>query len=247
MATRRAKPKPPTNAPRAPRGRVAPRRSPATNPARRALATEDTCQRLLTTAGEVFARRGFRDATVREISALAGANLAAVNYHFGDKKGLYAAVIAWGHRAGGPLPTDEAGTIADPREALRVYCRAFVRKILDHRKPEWHGKLMAREMADPTEALDEMVRVMIRPHWERLSAIVAAILGPAASPQRVCVATQSITAQMVFFAHARAVLDRLFPSDDWSPASIDARADAVAEFSLAALLRLLDASAGGAS
>lgn len=199
------------------------------------VSNEDTQHRLLMTAGEVFARRGFRDSTVREISTLAGANLAAVNYHFGDKKGLYHAVIACGQEAAGPMPADEAAGISDPREALRVYCRAFLRRILDHRKPEWHSKLMAREMAEPTEALDEMVKMMIRPHWERLGAIVGAILGPAASPRLVRLATQSITSQMVFYAHARPVLDRLFPAEEWSPASIERRGEDVAAFSLAAL------------
>ncbi|MFA6045997.1 MAG: CerR family C-terminal domain-containing protein [Phycisphaerales bacterium] len=187
------------------------------------------------TAGEVFARRGFRDATVREISTLAGANLAAVNYHFGDKKGLYSAVIACGLTSGEAFPPAEFAIEAPAEEKLRAYCRAFVRKILDHRKPEWHSKLMAREMAEPTEALDEMVEMMIRPHWERLSGIVSEILGVATSPELVRVATRSITAQMVFFVHARPVLERLFPGEPWSPASIDERGDEVAAFSLAAL------------
>ena len=48
----------------------------------------NTRQRVLEAAGEVFAERGFRAATVREICQRAKANLAAVNYHFGDKERL---------------------------------------------------------------------------------------------------------------------------------------------------------------
>ena len=52
-----------------------------------------TRDKVLAQAGEVFAEKGFRKATVREIAARAGANLNAVNYYFGDKQGLYRAVI----------------------------------------------------------------------------------------------------------------------------------------------------------
>lgn len=200
-----------------------------------ARASEATRRRLIMSAGPVFARRGYREATVREICATARANVAAVNYHFGGKKGLYHAVIAWGHQTGEALPKDQAALVDEPREALRVFCVAFVKKILSRAKPEWHGKLMAREMAEPTQALDEMVRVMIRPHWERLSIIVAEILGPGVSAERVRQCTQSVISQLVFLSHARPVLHRLFPQEDWSEGSAEERGRAIAAFSLAAL------------
>jgi AcrR family transcriptional regulator len=55
---------------------------------------EGTRARLLDAAGEVFAARGFRGATMREIAERARANLASAHYHFGSKEELYLAVAS---------------------------------------------------------------------------------------------------------------------------------------------------------
>ena len=52
-----------------------------------------TRKSLLDAACEIFARKGFRDTTIAEISKRAGTNIAAVNYHFSSKETLY--VEAW--------------------------------------------------------------------------------------------------------------------------------------------------------
>jgi len=54
----------------------------------------ETKDRLLDAAEELFAERGVAETSLREITTLAKANLAAVNYHFGGKDGLLEAVFA---------------------------------------------------------------------------------------------------------------------------------------------------------
>ena len=54
---------------------------------------QDTRERLLDAAERLFARFGFEGASLRQITGEAGANLAAVNYHFGSKQELVRAVI----------------------------------------------------------------------------------------------------------------------------------------------------------
>lgn len=56
--------------------------------------TRDTKARLLDAAEADFAAHGFQGATLRAITTTAEANLAAVNYHFGSKEQLFAAVFA---------------------------------------------------------------------------------------------------------------------------------------------------------
>ena len=52
-----------------------------------------TRDRLIEAAAGVFAERGYRGATMREIAERAGANLAAAHYHFGSKLDLYRDVV----------------------------------------------------------------------------------------------------------------------------------------------------------
>src|SRR5438128_3043834 len=57
-----------------------------------------TRDQILQTAGMVFAERGHAHATSKEICERAGTNVAAVNYHFGSRDGLYEAVLIEAHR-----------------------------------------------------------------------------------------------------------------------------------------------------
>ena len=53
-----------------------------------------TKERILDSAERLFAEQGFAGASMRAITTAAGANLAAVNYHFGSKESLIDAVFA---------------------------------------------------------------------------------------------------------------------------------------------------------
>ena len=87
----------------------------------------ETRSRLLEAAGEVFAEHGFRRATVREICRRAGANIAAVNYHYRDKEGLYHAVMdEWLAAAVQKYPPlENLPTDAAPERKLRAFVRSF--------------------------------------------------------------------------------------------------------------------------
>lgn len=201
----------------------------------------DTCtrQRLIEEAGEVFAQEGFRHATVREICRRAGANVAAVNYHFGSKEGLYAAVVEYAKCcADDPKPDLEQAR--DPAQRLRLFVTHFMRRILDEGRPAWHGQIMLREMADPTPALDQIVRKAVRPQWDLLVEIISE-LAPGAPRGDVERAAASVIGQCVLYRNCSPIVERLVPA---SSRKIDAIASHIAEFSLAGVRGVLGSARG---
>ena len=203
---------------------------------RAARGDERTRSRLLARAAELFADRGFDGVTVREICRAAGANVAAVNYHFGDKRALYGEVVAVAIRA-----MREAGAAAmqapegaRAEERLRVYVRAFLERLTSREQGAWIHRLMTRELEAPTPALDRVVEEVLRPRIAYLASLVAQLLGCPASDARVGRAVASIQGQCLLYRN-HAVVTRLLPRWQPTPERLDALADHIARFSLAGI------------
>jgi AcrR family transcriptional regulator len=198
-----------------------------------------TKQRLLEVAGAVFAEHGFKNATVREICKHAGANVAAINYHFGDKQGLYSATLRYWIReslAKYPpnLGVDDSAT---PEQKLHAYVRSFFWRIFDEGRPSWYGKLMAREMIDPTHALDECAQETMKPIAELLRSIISEMV-PSANEEDMRRYSCSVVGQICFYHHCRPAVDKVFPGQCYTRDEIDKLAEHVTNFSLAAIKEL---------
>lgn len=200
-------------------------------------AAAQTRQALIEAGGAVFAEVGFHNATVREICRRAGANIAAVNYHFGDKDALYREVLAYYQtRALQKFPLDLGVRLGAPApERLRAFVRSFLLRIFDHGSDAWHGKLISREMIDPTNALDAIVVERIRPQAQHLGAIVHELLGGQADEETVRLCSLSVVSQCLFYHHCQPVVCRLFPEQNFSSEQVETLADHITRFSLAAI------------
>lgn len=193
-----------------------------------------TCARLLEAAAQEFAANGYHHATVREICKRADANVAAVNYHFGDKCGLYSATLK--HWIGVSLekfpPLMGVAENAPAIERLRGFIEGSLSRMLDCGSAGWHGQLMAREMVEPTEAFDQLVQETLRPMSDLLNSIVRDIAGDGVREETVRSCAMSVIGQCCFYKHSREVVTRLFGEEVYGGEFIKATTDHITRFSV---------------
>lgn len=202
--------------------------------------SDQTRERLLDAAREVFSQCGFQGATVREICRRAEANVAAVNYHFGSKDELLAEALNFA-----PLKALQAANVlADecPRVRLRLFVYDFMRMLLDEKDSSSPCQIMVRELADPTPALDKIVREAIAPLHEFLGELVSAIAGEKISKTEQQRLVYSILGQCLFYRHSHPVLQRLHPKLRYDQQEIEALATHIVDFSLAGIQQLVNKS-----
>jgi len=201
------------------------------------LPDDTTRQRLIEAAGETFAELGFRNATIRDISTRAGANVAAVNYHFGDKSALYTEVLRYSHCCAIAKYPPHMGLApeARPEKKLHAFVQSFLLRLLDTGRPAWHARLMARELAEPTAALDVLVHEHIKPHFHALLEIVRQLLADKTPDSALRATCSSIVGQCLFYHFGAPISARLFPDKTYSAADVDALAAHITRFSLAGI------------
>ncbi len=139
----------------------------------------DTRSRILDVAEELFGERGLDRVSIRDITRKAKANLAAINYHFGSKEDLIAAVFE--RRV---VPVNEARLAAlDMVEKsagkripkLEAILEAFIRPALQSSlKPSKGGtafsKLFGRCLSEPSPEVEVLLKRQFAPLVERMEA-----------------------------------------------------------------------------
>lgn len=198
----------------------------------------ETRARLLEEGRKLFAAQGFRRVTVREICTAAGANVAAINYHFGDKLGLYREVLqsAIAVMQESTELAREAGEGGTSEQKLRAFIRAFLQRLGQVKDP-WIHQLMTHEMAQPTDALDEVIERVILPRINYMRELVTDILGVPPDDERVLRCVLSVQSQF-HAAMANPVSRRLVPGFTGDPESVDRLAQHIADFSIGGIRSL---------
>jgi AcrR family transcriptional regulator len=200
------------------------------------VASEQTRARLIDAAGEMFAELGFHHTTVRQICERAGANIAAVNYHFRDKTGLYTEVVRQSMRAA-RLDTVRAAFDQNlpPEQILRAVIKTRLESLRSLDLGDWHFRIFTHELAKPSPAMNVVVNEAIRPLYSRMCKLIGTMLGLSPDDPNTRLCAHSIIGQILFYAFARPVVSRLAPEMQMTTKQIDLVANHITEFSLAYL------------
>lgn len=196
----------------------------------------ETRERLLSVAARLFAERGFAKVTVRDICRKARANVAAVNYHFRGKTGLYEEILHGAIRTmqGTTEAARKAGEQRPPEEQLEAYISVFLRRVIEGRD-SWIHQIMLRELSDPTPALDMVVEEVIRPRLAYLAGIIATLIGCGEEDPRVSRCLMSVHSQIHALLPNNPVVARLRPGGAVTPEGSRDMARHIARFSLAGI------------
>ncbi len=197
--------------------------------------TGDTRSRLVDAAGQVFAEKGFRAANIREICQLALANVAAVNYYFGDKERLYLETVRAAYRVcNEQVPLPEWPTATPPDRKLRDFVQMLLSRILADREPAWHMQLWMRELAEPTAACAAWVQEYVRPMAAILIGIMAESV-PHADLTQLHLLSSSVFGQCLHYRLNQPAIILLVGEKEYGTYTVDFLADHITRFTLAAL------------
>jgi TetR/AcrR family transcriptional regulator, regulator of cefoperazone and chloramphenicol sensitivity len=194
--------------------------------------------RLIEAAADVFAEHGYADATVRQICDKANANVAAINYHFRDKQGLYSEVIRTLRdkvleQASFQQASDES---LPPRVRLKAFITSMLERTISDMPCAKLGKIMSREMIEPSPAFAEIAQKYAGLQSQIVRSIVRQIVGPAISDTKLDLCITSIIGACLVYHHCRPMIQRLaVPGPDgdfYAPARLPELADHIAQFVL---------------
>jgi TetR/AcrR family transcriptional regulator, regulator of cefoperazone and chloramphenicol sensitivity len=197
---------------------------------------DPTREKLLEVAEHVFADRGYQAATIREMCVRAGANVAAVNYHFGGKLGLYTEVLQQSIRA---VQIDAIKNALDktapPEEILRAVIRARLQGLWKGSLRDWHFRLLTHELAQPSPAFQQFTKKVGRPIFNRLLELVGRMIGLPPEDEKTRLCAVSVIGQILVYVFPGPFLVAVWPELKMTQEQVERIADHIADFSIAYL------------
>jgi len=167
----------------------------------------ETRQRILQAATELFAEKGFAQASTREIARRAHVNIASLHYHFGDKADLYRTVFNEFSRH-----AQVAARITDyERASFSEIYSELNRQFFAHLTGSHLPRLAARERLEPSGVLGDEWLEEVRRRHQVLDRAIARELGLATADADVQRLTFAVIGMVVLFDHSRPIMDVIAP------------------------------------
>ena len=190
-------------------------------------------ERLLWEATRIFAEKGYARASTREICQAAGANVAAIHYYFGDKAGLYRAVLLEPiARITGAFsqPEDDDAPI---EQSMRRLLGAFLTPLVEGGDMQWLMRIHLREMVEPTSMLKDVIEANVLPHYRDLVALLARHVGVAEPDDDLHRLAFAVTAFVNDYCMSREWMEVLAPGLLEGPDALDRALDALVGYACA--------------
>jgi TetR/AcrR family transcriptional regulator, regulator of cefoperazone and chloramphenicol sensitivity len=191
--------------------------------------TPDTRERLLQAAVIAFGRRDYDGVSIREVVEAAGANIAAISYHFGGKHELYLATVAFladklhAGMADQFHQIEEAISRREAKCCAQLLCR-FLGQFLEQMLTGELGKsapgIIFREQSQPTDAFDILYAKLLEPMHSTLGSLVACYLGRSTSDREVITLSHALVGQTMIFRVGRTTLLRRLNQPDYALSDI---------------------------
>jgi len=201
------------------------------------VSNDDPRERILQAAGPIFADRGYKASTVRDICAAAGVNLAAVNYHFGGKEALYRETVIRAHpnRLENRFTPDwPEGTLVE--EKLRDFIHSMLTRLLSLDATAWEWKLLMREIMHPTPFCRELLEDHFRNGFRVLQGILDEVLPETMPLERRQQVALSVVGQCVYYRSACHVVPMVVGDESYAKNfDIPRLTNHITHFTLAAL------------
>jgi AcrR family transcriptional regulator len=201
---------------------------------------EVTKERILDTAEVLFAQKGYRAVSVREITSAARCNLAAVNYHFGKKENLYLEVFRsrWVPRATRVRESFRKALAGQDSlslpEVVRALAQAFVEGPLSDEERLRHSQLMTREMTQPTRAFELVAQEVIQPFFKEFADKLRSVQTDEVGQEQMLLNIFSIFSMVLYFNFARVAVSRI-TGRKYDPAFRARLVEQITQFSLKGL------------
>jgi AcrR family transcriptional regulator len=205
-------------------------------PTRLPASSNQSRDRILAAAGPIFAKNGFAQTTIRQISQAAGVNLASVNYYFGDKRQLYAETLEMAQRQrSDQFPLPKFGDSEPAESKLRKFNRAILQRLLPQPQTPWQSQLLMREVLHTSEASRNLIEKYFQPDFRLLLGIIDELTQgrlPLARQQQVAI---SILGQCLIYRTSGNLLAKMIYHRDTPDFDLESLTEHITEFSLAGI------------